>query len=122
EHIGYTLMLAERASIPAARLVRTGVGGADAAVLITTPPAGTRLGALPADRVTDAVLADAWARIDALHHAGIAHGNLDGARVLVADDGTVAFDDFSAADASGGQYWFDRDDAALLVLFAQLVG
>ena len=122
EHIGYTLMLAERADVPAARLVRTGVGGADAAVLVTTPPSGTPIGALAADRLTDAVLADAWKCIGALHRAGIAHGNLDGLRVLVADDGTIAFDDFSAADASGEQYWLDRDDAALLVLTAQLVG
>jgi uncharacterized membrane protein YbhN (UPF0104 family) len=77
---------------------------------------------VPAERITDAVLADAWARLDALHHAGIAHGNLDRLRLLLADDDTIAFDDFSAADASGEQYWFDRDDAALLVLTAQIVG
>jgi uncharacterized membrane protein YbhN (UPF0104 family)/membrane-associated phospholipid phosphatase len=122
EHIGYTLMLAERAEVRAARLVRTGVGGADAAVLVTTPPSGTPVGELPTERVTDAVLASAWQQLDALHRAGIAHGNLDGLRVLVTDDGDVAFDDFSAADASGEQYWVHRDDAALLVLSAQLVG
>jgi uncharacterized membrane protein YbhN (UPF0104 family)/membrane-associated phospholipid phosphatase len=127
EHIAYTLVLAERAGVPAARLVRTGVGGADAAVLVTTPPGGTPIGSLPTEQVTDAVLADAWARLRALHRAGIAHGGIDGLRVLVdVGDGTgsptVAFDDFSAADASGEQYWYDRDDAALLVLSAQLVG
>src|SRR5207249_1606228 len=122
EHIGFTLMLAERADVCAARLVRTGIGGADAAVLVTTPPAGTAIGALPPERVTDAVLAAAWQQLDRLHHAGIAHGNLDGLRVLVTDEGEVAFDDFSAADATGEQYWYDRDDAALLVLSAQLVG
>ena len=37
-------------------------------------------------------------------------------------DGEVAFDDFSAAVATGEQYWCDRDDAALLALTAQLVG
>ena len=36
----YALMLAERAKVRAARLVATGVGGADAAVLVTTPPCG----------------------------------------------------------------------------------
>ena len=64
EHIGYTLMLAERADVHAARLVRTGMGGADAAVLVTTPPAGTPLGTLSPDRVTDAVLAAAWEQLD----------------------------------------------------------
>ena len=121
EHIAYTLMLAEREGVEASRLVRTGAVD-DAAVLVTTPPSGTALGELAPERLTDAVLAQAWTQLGTLHHAGIAHGNLDGLRILVADDGSVAFDDFSAADASGEQYWHDRDDAALLVLSAQLVG
>jgi uncharacterized membrane protein YbhN (UPF0104 family) len=122
EHIGFTLMLAERANVSAARLVRTGVGGADAALLVTTPPRGTPIGSLPVERVTDEVLRCAWQQLDSLHHAGIAHGTLDGLRVLVDDDGKVAFDDFSAADAGGDEYWRNRDDASLLVLTAQLVG
>ena len=122
EHIAYALMLADRALVPAAKLVRTGVGDDDAAVLVTVPPRGTPLGSLPVERVTDAVLADAWKRLDALHGAGIAHGNIDGLRVVVDDDGTVAFDDFSSADSTGEQYWMHRDDAALLVLSSQLVG
>jgi len=121
EHIGFALMLAERADVRAARLVATGVGGADAAVLVTTPPAGTHIGALPTDEISDAVLADAWRQLDRLHHAGIAHGNIDALRVVV-DDGAAAFDDFSSADATGEQYWCDRDDAAQLVMSAQLVG
>ncbi len=68
------------------------------------------------------MLTAAWEQLDRLHHAGIAHGNLDGLRVLVDDDGQVAFDDFSSADATGEQYRYDRDDAALLVLTTQLVG
>jgi uncharacterized membrane protein YbhN (UPF0104 family)/membrane-associated phospholipid phosphatase len=122
EHVGFTLMLAERACVPAARLVKTGVGGADAALLVTAPPPGTPISALPVERITDAVLADAWKELAALHDAGVAHGSVDGLRVLVGDDGTVAFDDFSAADAGGADYWRNRDDAALLVLSAQLVG
>jgi uncharacterized membrane protein YbhN (UPF0104 family) len=122
EHIAYVLMLAERAVIPAARLVRAGVGGADAAVLVTVPPRGTPLGSLAAERITDTVLHDAWKQLCALHHAGIAHGTIDGLRVVVDDDGTVAFDDFSASDASGEEYWRNRDDASLLVLTAKLVG
>jgi uncharacterized membrane protein YbhN (UPF0104 family)/membrane-associated phospholipid phosphatase len=122
EHIAYTLMLAERSLVHAARLVRTGVGGADAAVLVTMPPRGTPIGSVPVDRITDSVLLDAWKQLDALHRAGIAHGNVDGLRVVVDDDGSVAFDDFSSSDASDEQYWVHRDDAALLVLTAQLVG
>jgi uncharacterized membrane protein YbhN (UPF0104 family)/membrane-associated phospholipid phosphatase len=122
EHIAFTLMLAERAAVPAARLVRTGMGGADAAVLVTMAPVGKPIGSLPAERLTDDVLRDAWKQLDALHRAGVAHGTVDDQRVLVADDGHVAFDDFSAADAGGEDYWRNRDDASLLVLSAQLVG
>jgi uncharacterized membrane protein YbhN (UPF0104 family)/membrane-associated phospholipid phosphatase len=121
EHIAYALMLAEREGVDASRLVRTG-GNDDAAILVTTPASGTPIGALAPEQVTDAVLGQAWTQLSRLHLAGIAHGSVDGLRVLVADDGSVAFDDFSAADAGGEQYWHDRDDAALLVLTAQLVG
>jgi uncharacterized membrane protein YbhN (UPF0104 family)/membrane-associated phospholipid phosphatase len=122
EHIAYTLMLAERADVNAARLVRTGVGGADAAVLVTTPPTGTPLRDVDPEHVTDPMLAAVWAQLDRLHRAGISHGNIDALRVLVDGAGAVAFDDFSSADSSGEQYWFDRDDAAFLVLSAQIVG
>jgi glycosyltransferase 2 family protein len=122
EHIAYALMLAERGGVDAARLVRTGVGGADAAVLITSPPQGTPIGTLQDDEITAAVLANAWAQLDRLHKVGIAHGDLDGVRVLVTGGDEVGFDDFSASDATGDQYRYDRDDAAMLVLTAQLVG
>jgi uncharacterized membrane protein YbhN (UPF0104 family)/membrane-associated phospholipid phosphatase len=121
EHIAYTLMLAEREGVDASRLVRTG-GNDDAAVLVTKPPSGTAIRDLASENITETVLKQAWTQLSQLHRAGIAHGNLDGLRVLVADDGAVAFDDFSSADASGEQYWHDRDDAALLVLTSQLVG
>ncbi len=47
EHVAYALMLAERAGVNASRLKCTGVGGADTAVLLTTPPVGTPIGDLP---------------------------------------------------------------------------
>jgi uncharacterized membrane protein YbhN (UPF0104 family)/membrane-associated phospholipid phosphatase len=122
EHIAYALMLAERGNVNAARLVHTGVGGADAAVLVTTPPAGTPMADLPPERLTDAVLTSSWRQLEHLHDAGVAHGNLDPLRVIVSDTGEVGFDDFSAADVSGEEYWRNRDDAALLVLTAQIVG
>ena len=75
-----------------------------------------RIASLAPELVTDEMLAAAWRELEQLHHVGISHGNLDGFRVLVDDDGDVAFDDFSAAVATGEQYWCDRDDAALLAV------
>ena len=86
EHIGYTLMLADRAGVHAARLVRTGIGGAGAAMLVTTPPAGGPLGAIAPDAITDDTLAAVWSEIEQLHAAGISHGNLDASHILVDDD------------------------------------
>ncbi|HXY91542.1 MAG TPA: phosphatase PAP2 family protein, partial [Acidimicrobiia bacterium] len=121
EHIAYTLLLADRAGVHAPHVVKTGVGGADAAVLLTTIPPGTPLADLEGDQVTDAALAELWAEVDRLHCAGISHGDIDASRILVTD-GQVAFEDFSSADAMGQQAWIDRDVAAVLVATAIRVG
>ncbi len=110
EHIGYTLLLADRAGVHAPRVVKTGVGGPDAAVLVTTRQAGRPLAELADDEITDDVLASVWHEVDQLHRAGISHGELDPLRIRV-DDGVAALDDFSAADATGEQFWLDRDVA-----------
>ena len=100
EHVGYTLMLAERAGVHASKLVKTGVGGPDAAMVVTVPPSGTPLAQLAPEQVTFTLLAAVWEELHKLHAAGISHGNLDPSRILVGDDGSVAFDDFTSADAS----------------------
>ena len=122
EHVGYTLMLAERAGVHASKLVKTGIGGPDAAMVVTAPPSGTPLSQLVPEQVTFKLLAAVWEQLHTLHAAGISHGNLDTSRILVADDGTVAFDDFTSADASGEQFWIDRDVVAVLVGTALMVG
>jgi len=121
EHIGYALMLADRAGVHVPTVVKTGEGGADAAVLVTAPLTGTPLADLGDDAITDDVLAATWRQVDDLHKAGISHGNLDPLRIVV-NDGQVALDDFSAADATGQQQWIDRDVAAVLVASALRVG
>ncbi len=122
EHIAYALMLAERANVAAPRLERTGVGGADIALLVTTPAAGRPLAELTADQWTDALIASVWRALAALHGAGLSHGSLDGNHVLVDADGAVSFDDFAAADVSGDDYYSKRDDASVIVQTALAVG
>ncbi len=121
EHIGYALLLADRAKVRAPRLVKTGAAGPEAAMLVTTPPAGTPLDRLPAKAVTDAVLGDAWKQIQALHRAGISHGSLDAHHVLV-DAGKASLTDFSRSDANADQYWLDRDSAGFLAATSLIVG
>ena len=122
EHVGYTLMLADRAGVHAARVEKTGVGDAGAAMLVTTPPPGGPLGAIDPDAITDDTLAAVWSEIEQLHAAGISHGNLDASHILVDGKTNIALDDFTSADVSGEQYWLKRDVAAVLVDTAQLVG
>src|SRR5262249_1813448 len=104
EHIAYTLFLAERAGVAVPHAVKTRAGGPDAAVLVTTPVAGTPLGSLGTDDITDTVLGAVWTGVAQLRAAGISHGELDVLRVVV-DDGRVAFDDFTSADATGQRAW-----------------
>ncbi len=121
EHIGYALMLAERAKVPAPHLVKTGAAGPEAAMLVTSAPDGTPLDEVATDAITDGVLASAWKNVKRLHGAGISHGTLDAHHVLI-DGRKVSFDDFSAADANADQYWINRDSAGLLVATALLIG
>ena len=94
-------------------------------MLVTTPPPGGPLGAIDPDAITDDTLAGVWSEIEQLHAAGISHGNLDACthpRRRCDGKANVALDDFTSADASGADYWLNRDVAAVLVDTAQLVG
>jgi uncharacterized membrane protein YbhN (UPF0104 family) len=122
EHIAYALLLADDAGVRVPSLVRTGVAGPDAALLVTRRPPGRPLAELTADEVTDAALADAWTQVGRLRDAGIAHGALDGRHVLVEPGAPVVFADFDHADVGGDPYWRDRDIATLLITTARVVG
>jgi uncharacterized membrane protein YbhN (UPF0104 family)/membrane-associated phospholipid phosphatase len=122
EHIGFAVMLTERAGVPAPRLLKTGVAGADSAMLVTTVVDGTPLVEIDPDQVTDATLRAVWKPVLQLHEAGVSHGNLDASHLLVAESGTVLLDDLSKADACDEQYWFNRDAAAVLVATSSIVG
>ena len=122
EHIAYALMRAERAGISAPRVERTGVGGADMALLVTTPAVGRPLAELTEAELTDDLLAATWRAVGALHDAGIAHGDLDPFHVLVAPDGSVAFDDFASASVDGDDFYTKRDSASVIVQNALTVG
>ena len=122
EHIAYALLWAARSGVSAPRLELTGASTPETAILVTTPPSGTRFGDAPPEVITDEVVAAAWTQLIRLHGAGISHGNVDPHRVLITDEGEVALDDFSSADATKAPYWLDRDDAALLVMTAASLG
>ena len=121
EHGGYALLVAGQAGVNVPRLVRTGIAGPDAALLVTEAPEGRPLDELD-DDLDDVRLAAAWTELAALHAAGIAHGDLGADRLLLRDDGSVAFSDLGDAQLGTLQYWRDGDVAALLATTAALVG
>ncbi|MFI5046297.1 MAG: lysylphosphatidylglycerol synthase domain-containing protein [Acidimicrobiia bacterium] len=121
EHVAYATLLASRAGVRVPELVMTGVGGPDAALLVTRPPEGSALSDLEPDQITDAMLRDAWSSLVKLHEAGVTHGNLGLNRVVTTVDG-IALDDFADAGVNGDEFWANRDRVALLVDTALHVG
>jgi uncharacterized membrane protein YbhN (UPF0104 family)/tRNA A-37 threonylcarbamoyl transferase component Bud32 len=121
EHIAFALMLADRAKVSAPSVVKTGLAGPEAAMLVTAMPVGRPLDEVRPAEITDPVLAGAWRQVHALHEAGISHGSLDAHHVLV-EKGKVSFADFTSADASADPYWRNRDSAVFLAATALLVG
>jgi hypothetical protein len=121
EHVAYTLMVAEHAGIRAPAVLKTGLAGPDAALLVTDIPSGRSMESL-GDGLSDAVITSVWAELGRLHAAGIAHCDLEPARILVGDDGTVAFADLDSAGVTADDYWRNCDVAALLTMTAPVVG
>ena len=124
EHVAYALLLAEKAGARVPRVLKTGLAGPDAAVLVTDIPAGRTLTELGTD-LDDALLAAIWSELHTLHASGIAHGDLEPDRILVDGDAAnakVGFTDLGTAQVTAESYWRDRDDAAVLVQTALIVG
>lgn len=120
EHVAYAMVLATRAGVATPELIRTGVAGPDAALLVSELPRGRPLAAADRD-VTDAVLTAIWTEVRTLHDAGIAHGTLDAEHVHVTDDGRVQLTELDRATI-GDAYGRNRDVASLIVDTASLVG
>jgi uncharacterized membrane protein YbhN (UPF0104 family)/membrane-associated phospholipid phosphatase len=121
EHIAYALMLAAKAGAHVPIVLKTGLAGPDAALLVTDVPAGRPMGEL-GEALTDSVLAAVWAQLHTLHAAGITHGDLEPNGILVDDAGNVSFVDLGTAAVTVDDYWRNRDVAALLTATALIVG
>jgi hypothetical protein len=59
---------------------------------------GRRLSQLVADEIDDQQVQGSWRSLLRLHEAGLAHGCIDGDRVLALHDGAVALADLAEAD------------------------
>lgn len=123
EHRAYVLLLAGRAGVPVGDVVIAGIAGArEDAILVKHDPGGVPLDAVAPDRITDAVLDDAWTNLGRLRAARISHGQLTAASIRLLDDGTTAFVDFAQGSAAAPTERRTRDSVELVVSTAALVG
>ena len=96
EHEALFTLLASEAGVPTLDVVAVGVADQGDALLVTTSPRAS-LDDLDAETLDDELLAGMWRAVVGLNRAGIAHGRIDGSRVVVRLDGTPALADFDAA-------------------------
>ena len=121
EHQAYVMLLSQHAGVQVAPLVAAGRGGPGTVLLAERRLPGTILADLPAEKISDAVLVDAWVQVGQLHHIRVAHGRLTTRHVLVHDDSASLVGlTRSWASASGEQQ--ARDTAELLATTSTLVG
>jgi glycosyltransferase 2 family protein len=122
EHQALVGVMAERAGVfvpSVERVIRAGDG---TALLVMEWVDGSSLEQLPADRITDDLLARLWAEVNKLHKAGIAHRSLRAANVMVNQAGLPRIADFSFSELAATQRQMDLDVAELLASLATLAG
>lgn len=123
EHRALLLVLADRAGVPVPQLLAAGTAGPrDDAVLVTSGPAGVPLDGLDPAAVDDRLLDDMWSVAGRLHAAGLAHGDLQAANLVVTEEGSAALRGFSRAGTAPVGDVVVPDDVALLVTTAAVVG
>ena len=121
EHEAFVTLLAERSGVPVLPVIAAGVVGSRDGVLVLEADARPIQELAPSE-MTDALLADLWRAVSAMHEAGIAHGNLDAQRMAVSGEGSALIGDFQAASASATPPALLADRARLLVTTALMTG
>ena len=121
EHEAFVTLLAERGGVSVLPIVAAGMATQRDAVLVTEST-GRGLGSFGQHEVSDDLVEGIWRAVLALHELGVAHGQLDGDRLVIRPDGSAAIGDFGGArvGASGGAMMADR--AQVLVTTALVVG
>jgi membrane-associated phospholipid phosphatase/tRNA A-37 threonylcarbamoyl transferase component Bud32 len=121
EHEASMALLAATAGVrtPQVLLVRSFDRGDG--LLVQRRVHGRSLAELSADQVDDALLTELCRQVKLLHRAGIAHGELVAANVMVGDDGQPWLVDYDHAGAASKDA-LARDRAQLLATIQALVG
>ena len=123
EHEAYVMLLAERAGVAVPEVLAAGVAGAsDDALLVTAAPEGRPLADLAPDQLSDDLLDRAWAVVDRLGAARLAHGALDTTTLLLGTDGGLTMVDLRAGISQASPEERQVDAVGLLATTAAVVG
>jgi undecaprenyl-diphosphatase len=122
EHQALVGVMAERAGVIVPSVQRVIKVGDDTALLVMDWVDGSSLEQLPAEQITDDLLAQLWADVGKLHKAGIAHRSLRAANVMVGPAGRPVIVDFSFSELAATRRQMDLDVAELLASLATLAG
>ena len=119
EHEAVATLLAERAGVPVLPVVAVG-RSVDGDAVLVNEVSGRPLSHLPADALDDELLRATWRSLVSLHAIDIAHGRVDGERLVLRNDGSVALGDLGEAVVAATQGDILTDRARLLVTTAIL--
>jgi len=114
----HLMLLAARGGVRTPPLVATAHLGSQASLVVRGWVDATPLRELPANALSDAQLADAWAQLDALHGAGIVHRDVALDRVLLEPCGRIWLVGLGAGDTTVDDEERAADVAEMAVLLA----
>jgi uncharacterized protein (TIRG00374 family) len=121
EHEAFLTLLAERAGVPVLPVVAAGMANERDALLVSEVT-GRPIGSVDPTEVDDGFVRQIWRAMGPLHDLGIAHGQLDGERIVLRSDGTPAIGDFGGARVAAPDGTMMADLAQVLVTMALIVG
>jgi uncharacterized protein (TIRG00374 family) len=104
------------------KLIATSELGPDAVILVYERVEGHSLDSADESELTDAVLADAWISVKALHDRRIAHRRLTGESLLLARSGGICLINLAGGDIASGDLTLRMDLAQLLTTLSLRVG
>jgi uncharacterized protein (TIRG00374 family) len=123
EHEAYLTLRAGQVGVTIPEVVAAGYGGPSRdALLVTAPPAGTRLAALDAASVPDGAMAGLFGALARLREVKLAHGAVSPETVVVGRRGEAALRDFRCASTDAPVERCDRDMAGALATCALVAG
>jgi uncharacterized protein (TIRG00374 family) len=121
EHEAFITLFAQRGGVSVMPIVTAGTATEGDALLVSDATAQT-LGQIDPIAVDDELLAATWRNVAALHDLGVAHGKIDGYRLVVRPDGSPALADFAEAKIAASHDSLMRDRAQLMVTMALVAG